>query len=160
MNVIKIILSAMFLLFVNFSHAQYTDEELDAYPPDFGVGKTHLVIVTIPGYFQVNNALKKTFEKYYTGSYEIIKITDTEGRKHNQPDTKYYGFNVYYDRQEGQFIGSDNTRISPTVNYSFGMTDFASSKEYKLSFYAGTYNKLMKAYIQKLEQVRKSNEAE
>jgi hypothetical protein len=153
---LKTSLTIILLLLISGLNAQNLDKEKDAFPPDFGKEKNHIVFVTIPGDFQINKAVKNAFTKYYTGSFEIIEFRKNEGRKHNVEGTKYYGFKVIYDKQAGHFSGGG--RVGPDTNYSFGINDLASDKLYKLSFFAGTYKKLLMAYVKKLEEIRKSNE--
>lgn len=150
-------LTIIIFLLIQGLKAQNLDKETDAFPPDFGKEKTHVVFLTIPGDFQLNKAVKNAFSKYYTGSFEIIEFKSKEGRKHNVEGTKYYAFRVIYDRQSGYFSGGE--RVSPDTNYSFGINDIASDKLYKLSFFGGTYKKLLEAYVKKLEEIRKSNES-
>ncbi len=127
----------------------------DTFPPDFGKGKTYLYVVAMPGYFQVNKALNKILEKEYTGDYEVIDVRDfTTGSK--KQNVKTYSFAMIYDNQDGYF--SAGGRVGPETNYSCGVKDGASGKLYRLPYEGGNYNKVIKFYIQRLEQIRKANE--
>ncbi|MBK8139975.1 MAG: hypothetical protein IPK57_02490 [Chitinophagaceae bacterium] len=54
--------------------------------------------------------------------------------------------------------GTGFQRQGPSSNYSYGVLDRATSKEYRISFFGGAYKGLMEAYVKKLEQERKKNE--
>ena len=149
----------VFFLSTQNLNAQKLDKEIDAFPPDFGKGKTFLFVETIPGYFQVNKALDKTFEKYYTGSYELVDIREMNDAKKIKEDVNYYLFVTIYDKQAGFFRESDMERIKPNTNYSYGIKDLKTDKLYRLSFEGGAYKKLMETYVKKLEEIRLKNES-
>jgi hypothetical protein len=127
----------------------------DTFPPGFGIGKTYLYVVTVPGYFQVNNALKKIMDKEYTGDYEVIDVREFAAVK-PRPNVKSYAFAMIYDNQEGYFGGEG--RVGPVTNYSCGVKDMATGKLYRLPYVGGNYNKVIKKYVNRLEEIRKQNE--
>jgi len=126
----------------------------DTFPSTFGKGKTYLYVVTVPGYFQVNNALKKIMEKEYNGDYEVIDVRDfaTVPKKTN---VNVYSFAMIYDNQEGYF--SPEGRVTPETNYSCGVRD-PNGKLYRLPYVGGNYKKVIEKYIKRLEDIRKANE--
>jgi hypothetical protein len=67
------LLAALLFMIISTSHAQ---NATDTFPGDFGKGKTYLYVVTVPGYFQVNSALKKIMDKEYTGDYEVVDVRE------------------------------------------------------------------------------------
>jgi hypothetical protein len=146
------LLAAVLFACISASHAQNVT---DTFPGDFGKGKTYLYVVTVPGYFQVNNALKKIMEKEYGGDYEVIDVREftTVPKKAN---VKTYAFAMIYDNQEGYF-GSEG-RVGPETNYSCGVRDMATGKLYRLPYVGGNYNKVIKKYVNRLEEIRKANE--
>jgi hypothetical protein len=127
----------------------------DTFPSDFGKGKTYLYVVTVPGYFQVNGALKKIMEKEYTGDYDVIDVREIGDIK-QKPNVKTYIFAMIYDDQEGYFGGEG--RVGPVTNYSCGVRDMATNKLYRLPYVGGNYNKVIKKYISRLEEIRLANE--
>lgn len=136
--------------------ASASQNPTDTFPADFGKGKTYLYVVTVPGYFQVNNALEKIMEKEYTGDYEIVDVREFASLK-QKPNVKYYAFAMIYDEQEGYFA-AEGGRVGPVTNYSCGVKDMASGQLYRLPYVGGNYNKVIKKYINRLEEIRKMNE--
>lgn len=126
----------------------------DTFPSNFGKGKTFLYVVTVPGYFQVNNALKKIMEKQYTGDYEVIDVREA-GTGTKKQNVNIYTFAMIYDNQEG-FFGAGG-RTGPVTDYSCGVRD-ASGKLYRLPYVGGNYKKVIEKYIKRLEEIRKANE--
>jgi len=144
-----------FILFAGLG-ASAARNPVDTFPPDFGKGKTYLYVVTVPGYFQVNNGLKKIMEKEYTGDYEVVDTREFASMK-QKANIKYYAFAMIYDDQEGYFAG-DGRREGPVTNYSCGVKDMATGKLYRLPYVGGNYNKVIKKYINRLEEIRLVNE--
>ncbi len=138
----------------SFAHGLYNPT--DTFPPNFGKGKTYLYVVTMPGYFQVNKALEKAFEKNYTGSYEIIDYRDFVNVKQRK-GVSSYAFSMIYDKTAGFFQAGQ--RVGPSTDYSCGVQDMTSFTEYKLPYFGGNYNKVINKYIDRLEEIRKANEA-
>ena len=128
----------------------------DTFPGDFGKGKTYLYVVTVPGYFQVNGALKKIMEKEYTGDYEVLDVREFAEVKQKK-NVKNYVFAMIYDEQEGYFA-ADMHREGPVTNYSCGVKDMATGTLYRLPYVGGNYNKVIKKYINRLEEIRLMNE--
>ncbi len=153
----KLFLLVFILVSVTGVTKAQSDKQTDTFPPAFGKGKTYLYVVTIPGYFQVNNALKKVMEKEYTGDYEVVDIREftVNSKKSN---VKIYTLAMIYDNQDGYFKGSGE-RVGPVTNYSCGVKDEASGKVYQLPYVGGNYKKVMEKYIKRLEQIRLENEA-
>lgn len=147
MKKLPLLFSLLLLCYSGFT--QKLENEKNHIPPDFGKSKTHIVFQTVAGDPPMNKAIKKAFESNYTGSYEIISYKDPIGKKHNEPDTKYYWFKVITNRQSGD--GS--------TEYSFGLREFDSLQVYRISFFSYTYGKILPAYIRMLDEVRKQNEA-
>jgi hypothetical protein len=164
MKKIKIIalLIASLLAVHSFAQSKLLAKEDGAIPPDFGKVKTKLLVVKTPAGHSVNKALEKIFEKYYTGPYEIIDYMDQlQVRYHDS--TKYgYRFNVILDMQAGQFTtrrpGGGYERTGPSNEYSFGVTDQHTKKDYNISFFKESFTGLLEAYVKKLEEERKKNE--
>ncbi|MBK9379865.1 MAG: hypothetical protein IPN39_00840 [Chitinophagaceae bacterium] len=157
---VLVLLSANFYTVNLFAQGKLLAKEGQAIPDSFGK-KTTTMLVFNTGNFQVNNCLEKTFEKYYTGKYEIIDEMQ-EGSKRYSDTVKYkYAFITYVDDQPGKWVRGQGTgfqRQGPSSNYSYGVLDRATSKEYRISFFGGAYKGLMEAYVKKLEQERKKNE--
>lgn len=137
------------------SFAQNTDNVTDTFPPDFGKGKTYLYVVTVPGYFQVNNALKKMMEKNYNGAYEIIDtrefITATKKK-----GFRNFSFAMIYEQENGYFRSGE--RVGPQTDYSCGVTNMETGTLYRLPYTGGNYKKVMEKYIKRLEEIRKNNQ--
>lgn len=150
-----ILLLLIFSSICSISFAQNT-AAADTFPLDFGKTKTYLYVITIPGYFQANNALKKAMEKNYTGEYEVIDVRDFMKGPQKQ-NSSNYALSMIYDNQEGYFSASG--RITPETNYSCGVKDMSTDKLYRLPYVGGNYKKVMDTYIKRLEEIRKSNEA-
>jgi hypothetical protein len=134
-------------------------KEGQAIPDNFGKEKTTMLVVKT-GNFQVNNALEKAFEKYYTGDYIIIEEAEKNSKKYSDTKKYKYLFNTYSDYQAGKFVTGQGTkleRVPASSNYSFGVTDRSAERKYSISFYGGGYKGLMEAYVKKLEEERKKN---
>lgn len=153
----KKLCSLIFLLTIisASSFAQTNDKVTDTFPPGFGKGKTYLYVITIPGYFQVNNALEKTMEKYYGGNYEVIDSRDFFSVK-TKKGMKNYVFSMVYDNQDGYFKPGE--RVGPVTNYSCAVKDMETGTLYSLPYVGGNYKKVMEKYIKRLEEIRKQNE--
>jgi len=145
-------LAAILFAGIGVSKAQ---NATDTFPGDFGKGKTYLYVVTIPGYFQVNNALKKIMEKEYTGDYEVVDVREFSAPA-KKPNVKNYVFAMIYDNQDGYFGGEG--RVGPVTNYSCGVKDMTTGTIYRLPYFGGNYNKVIRKYINRLEEIRKANE--
>jgi hypothetical protein len=63
---------------------------------------------------------------------------------------------MIYDNQEGYF--GNEGRVGPVTDYSCGVRDMATGKLYRLPYVGGNYNKVIKKYINRLEEIRKMNE--
>jgi hypothetical protein len=153
----KIVLLVFILSFSSaLSFALQFNKPSDTFPPNFGKGKTYLYVVTMPGYFQVNKALEKVFEKKYTGSYEIIDYRDFYKVKQKK-GVNSYAFSMIYDKTAGFFQAGE--RIGPNTDYSCGVQDMETGASYKLPDFGGNYKKVMEKYVEGLESLRLSNEA-
>jgi hypothetical protein len=146
----------------SFSQSKLLAKEDGAIPVNFGKEKTILLVVKSPAGHDVNKALEKIFEKYYTGSYEIIKYMDQVEVKYHDSLKYGYKFNVLIDMQAGQYTtrrpGGGFERMGPANEYSFGVTDQQTKKDYSISFFKQSFTGLLEAYIKKLEEERKKNE--
>ena len=136
--------------------------ESQAIPPNFGKDRSTLLVIKSPAGFQVNGALDKVFEKYYTGPYEIIKYKEQFEAPYRDTVKYRYRFNILINIEPGKFT---NRRPDGTLNreglsneYSYGVADVQARKSYDISFTTANYKKLMIAYVQKLEEARKMNE--
>lgn len=153
----KKILLVVFALVGFITASQAQEDSKDTFPPTFGKGKTYLYVVTIPGYFQVNNALKKSLEKNYNGDYEVIDIRDFATVK-PKSNINVYVFEMIYDNQPGYFKdGGAGPRVGPVTNYSCGVTDYSTKVLYRLPYIGGSYKKVMDKYIKRLEEIRAVN---
>jgi|CXWL01.1.fsa_nt_gi hypothetical protein len=145
-----------------FAQKDLLAKEDQAIPPDFGKDKSTLLVIKSPAGFQVNGALDNVFEKYYKGSYEIIKYKEQFEAPYRDTIKYRYRFNILIDMEGGKFTtrrpeGGFN-REGPSNEYSYGITDIQSPKDYNISFSMANYKKLMEAYVKKLEEERKKNE--
>lgn len=148
------------LVTTGFLRAQNSANQTDTFPPSFGKGKTYLYVLTMPGYFQVNNALKKAMEKNYTGDYEVIDVRDFATASTQKKNTSVYVFEMLYDNHGGYFKdGGAGERVGPVTNYSCGVTDAATKTLYRLPYVGGNYKKVMEKYIKRLEEIRLANQA-
>lgn len=145
-----------------FSQSKLLAKEDGAIPVNFGKEKTTLLVVKTPAGHSVNKALEKIFEKYYTGRYEIIDYMDQVQVRYHDSLKYGYRFNVLLDMQAGQFTtrrpGGGYERMGPSNEYSFGVTDQHTKKDYNISFYKESFTGLLEAYVKKLEEERKKNE--
>ncbi len=156
-NMRKLSLLIFILAAVNgISFARHYENAIDTFPPGFGKGKTYLYVITVPGYFQVNNALKKVMEKNYTGEYEVIDSRDFFATKPRKGVNNFV-LAMIYDNQDGYFRTGE--RVGPVTNYSCGVKDLATGTLYSLPYVGGNYKKVMEKYIKRLEEIRISNAA-
>ena len=158
--VILILLCASLYAAPSFAQGKLLAKEGQAIPDSFGKKKTTMLVFNT-GNFQVNNCLEKTFEKYYTGNYLIIDEMEESAKRYSDTVKYRYAFITYVDNQAGEWVRGQGTgfeRQGPSSNYSYGVLDRATSKEYRISFFGGAYKGLMEAYVKKLEEERKKNE--
>jgi hypothetical protein len=146
----------------SFAQEKLLAKEDQAIPPGFGKDRSTLLVIKSPAGFQVNGALDKIFEKNYTGPYEIIKYKEQFEAPYRDTIKYRYRFNIIIDMEPGKFTtrrpeGGFN-REGTSSNYSYGVTDIQTLKDYNISFSMANYKKLMEAYVEKLEEVRKKNE--
>ena len=164
----KIIITVLILLFTelftapSFAQSKLLAKEDNAIPVNFGKEKTTLLVVKTPAGHDVNKALEKMFEKYYAGPYEIIDFLDQFQVRYHDSVKYGYKFNVVIDMQPGQFTtrrpGGGYERMGPSNEYSFGVTDQHTKKDYNISFFKESFSGLLETYIKKLEEERKKNE--
>ena len=161
-NAIFIFLFAGLYTFPCFAQKNLLASEGQSIPPGFGKDKSTLLVIKSPAGFQVNGALDNVFEKYYKGPYEIIKYKEQFELQYRDTIKYRYRFNIMINMEAGEFTtrrpeGGYN-REGPSNDYSYGITDIQSLKDYNISFSIANYKKLMEAYVQKLEEERKKNE--
>ncbi|MFN4121722.1 MAG: hypothetical protein ACK4GL_00310 [Flavobacteriales bacterium] len=131
---LKSFIICLIILVSHFATAQKIENKTGHIPTDFYEQKTRIVYRTIAGNPPLKKAARKAFEKYYTGSYEILSHKDDSEKKHDDSGTKYYSFQVFTNK-----YGS-----SPEdIDYSIGIRENATLTQYRISFYKVTYGKLL-----------------
>lgn len=154
---------ALFTLFTITANGQgkLLAKEDQAIPDSFARYKGTMLVINHAN-FQVRKCLEKTFEKYYTGNYELVDEYDQYKKPYNDTAKYRYVFITYTDSQDGKWVrngsGPGFQRQGPSSNYSYGIYDRATGKEYHISFFGGAYKGLMEAYVKKLEGVRTKKE--
>lgn len=156
-------LTVFFIWIVSAASAQgkLLAKEDQAIPDSFARYKGTMLVINHAN-FQVRKCLEKTFEKYYTGNYELVDEFDQYKKPYNDTAKYRYVFITYTDSQDGKWVrngsGPGFQRQGPSSNYSYGVFDRATGKEYHISFFGGAYKGLMEAYVKKLEGVRTKSE--
>ena len=157
-----LLLGMLWFTFNSFGQEKLIAKETQAIPPDLGKDKSTMLVILSPAGFQVNKAMEKAFEENYTGKYTVIRYREQFEPRY-QDSVKYrYRFQVYINMEPGQFTRSRSQggfeRQGPSNNYSFGVWDMFTGKDYNLSIAGPAYKKLVEPYVKKLEEQRKKNE--
>ena len=153
---IYLLLSIVIILF-SCSSAAYKSTIKDngkQIPPNFGLEKT-IILLMEKGSSGYNSHLEENWDKYYTGKYEIVTKETLNNKKY--ADTKKYKYIFDYDIRVTR--GNDGSGRQQTYEgYSFFLIDREDNKKFGSFLDSQAWNKLMKAYIMKLEEVRLKNE--
>ena len=118
-------------------------------PPNFGKLKTTILVVKHSGK-RDNKALDKNWGKYYKGNFIFVKSEEIKDAKYNN----LINFQYIFDDVERSFTTTDNKHLGAA---SFYLYDRKEGRNYSLNAESGLYSTLLKAYIEKLEQVRSKN---
>jgi hypothetical protein len=128
-------------------------KDQDPVPPEFGKAPGTVLVLKAPTN-QLTNALEKTFQKYYSGPYELVDESLLTSKRYS--DTQKYR---YVFRTKMQFVpgyGTGDGKIASSYNYSYDVLDRVTNKTNGLTFYGGAYKGLMEAYVKKLDEVKKA----
>ena len=151
------LIATVSILFLSCNTAVYKSTIKDngkQIPPNFGVEKTTILLME-KGSSGYNTHLEENWDKYYTGKYEVVTKETLNNKKY--ADLKKYKYVFDYDIRISR--GSDGSGRQQTYEgYSFYLIDRDDNKKYGTFLDAQAWNKLMKAYIIKLEEIRLKNE--
>lgn len=123
-------------------------------PENLGKGGLTILVASASS-DKVTKEILEAFEEYYKGKYEAVSTQYPKSS--NYKTEKYqYIFVVSEKLNPAQTIGRD--RFPATTDYKFGLIDIATGKRYEQDFWSGSYKKGAKAFIKKMEEMRKKNE--
>ena len=118
-----------------------------------GFGKENVTILAIKHKRNYNKYLEKNFTSSYSGKY--IFVTEEEA-KTNYPDVNEYRYT--FDEQMN-YNTSFNAQGKPLTLAAgtFILHDRKTGQQYSLKLESGLWSKLMRMYLEKLEETRQKN---
>ncbi len=143
-----------FLLFCSLLVAGQKNSNFEEIPPELGKDNLTLLVMD-EDKNAVSKAINETFEKHYKGSYEIQPRNMIYTKKYADATKYRFLFTVITQYVPGQWIGRE--RFPPTVDYSYGVFDRRTGKQYKLDGWAGGFKRSMVDYVKRLEVMRAEN---
>ena len=129
-------------------------KDQDPVPADFGKEATTVLVIKTEQN-KVNKALESAFQKYYTGSYELIELSDLKNKKYNDTEKYRYCFRTKIGYQAASGMGE--SRMAASNTYTYDVLDRKTMKANGLDFVGGAYKGLMEAYVKKMEEVKNGN---
>ena len=143
-----------FFLLASLITAGQKNSNFEEIPPELGKDNLTLLVQD-----EDKNALSKaiyeTFEKHYKGPYEIQPSSMTYTKKYADATKYRFLFTVIMKDVPGYWVGRE--RFPPTIDYSYGVFDRRTGKQYKLDGWAGGFKRSMVDYVKRMEEVRASN---
>jgi len=149
------LLAPVMLLFVGFAGNTNLQKEEDTVPPELGKEPTTILLLETPRN-KVNKDMVQAFEKFYSGTVEMIPEAMLNSGQYK--DTKTYRYYLSTNIRFVEAKGWGNTRQPATFDYSYGITDRQNSNHYGTSNASDAWLSLLKRYIKKMEEVWKSNQ--
>jgi hypothetical protein len=143
-----------FFLSVSLCAAGQKNSNFEEIPPELGLDKS-ILLVQDEDKNAVSKALYEAFEKYYKGAYEIQPQTVVYSKKYLDAVKYRYVFTVFTKLVPGYWVGRE--RFPPTTDYSYGVLDRYTGKQYKLDGWAGGFKRSMNDYVKELEKTRAAN---
>jgi hypothetical protein len=125
-------------------------------PPEIGKSNTTLLVAKHKrGYDKV---LDKEFKKYYTGDYLLIDAKEINDPKFQ--DIKKYRY--LFDGYQSTSTFTDYSKSNGFSNYTatgqgYSVFDRSENKKYASKIESGLWKKMMRVYVQKLNQVYEKN---
>ena len=124
------------------------------FPPDFGKTTTTILVVQA-GRNSYDKYLIRNWKTYYSGDYVFVKREDLNQKMYE--DIKKYRY-IFDDEENSHTSRNISTGRNQTVTgVSFYLMDRQDGKHYSINVESGLWSKLMKAYLQKLDEIRKKN---
>jgi hypothetical protein len=124
-------------------------------PQDFGTTKTTVLVVNY-GKKGVDKYLEKDFSKEYKGEYIIIESEELNSKAYKDITKYRYIFNLVEDFVPGKWAAGQ--RVAPETNYHIHFTDRSNFTVYKTLLSTNFFSKLIKAYIERLNEKIAANE--
>ena len=150
-----LVLPVMLLILGFVSNKSYLKDE-DTVPPELGKEVTTILLLETPRN-KVNKDMVQAFEKFYSGTVEMIPETMLNSGQYK--DTKKYRYYLSTNIRFVEARGWGNTRQPATYEYSYGLTDRQNSNHYGTSNASDSWLSLLKRYIKKMEETWKANQA-
>jgi hypothetical protein len=143
----------------------YIRKDTENVPPDFGKGKTTLLVVRErKGY---NKKVDEIFQKYYTGDYIFV---DREELNTKYSDTINYRYVIDDDisisrsevttmtRNSSTGMSTRSNEVRSAASRSFHILDRKTKNIHDTGVSSGTsWKKILKTYLKKLDSERKKN---
>jgi hypothetical protein len=125
-------------------------------PQDFGSTKSTVLVVNY-GKKGIDKYLEKDFSKEYKGEYVIIEKDELGSKTYKDVSIYRYVFELVDDYVPGRFTGNGD-RQAPVMNYHINFTDRSNFTVYKTLISSNFFSKLVKAYIERLNDKIAANE--
>lgn len=148
-----LVITAIFFTSCNSVFKGTMKDDGKQFPPEFGKIKTTILVV---------EAGRKSYDKYliknwtsYTGDYILVKRDELKQNMYE--DVKKYRY--IFDDEENSHTSRDFStgRNQTLTGVSFYLMDRTDGKHYSINVESGLWSKLMKSYIEKLNDIRKKN---
>ena len=130
----------------------YVNKDTENLPTDFGKEKSTVLVIQHKNSY--NKKVESNFKKYYKGDYIMVSKDDV--------NTKYSDIAKYrYIFDNTKFITDRTNGGLSSAALSFHIIDRQSNHLYDAEISSGSsYKKIVKAYVAKMERIRKRNESD
>ena len=122
-----------------------------------GFGKEKYTIVVLKHSKSYNKKVEKRFKKFYTGDYIMAGKEELNTRYNDSAKYRYILDNSKYYVSTSMPGALPQDRTPGAVSVSFVLKDRVTGETFGADVSSGMYTKVLKAYLQKLEKVRKKN---
>ena len=146
----------------------YIKKDTDNVPPDFGKGKTTILVVNRKNHY--NKKVDKIIRNHYTGDYMFVSKEELDNKYKDAEDYRYIlNDEITVSGSRVTTITTDrstgiSTRSTPALQAaagrSFFIIDRKTGKSHSTGVSSGTSWKLiLKTWLKKLDSERKKNES-
>ncbi|MEI7734773.1 MAG: hypothetical protein WCI49_04875 [Ferruginibacter sp.] len=150
-----LILTVMFISSGFAQRATHIPDDPAIIPADFGTAKTTILVVNY-GRKGVDKYLEKDFSKEYKGEYVIIDEDDLNNKEYKDITKYRYIFKLVIDYTPGRFTGGGG-REAPEINFHINFIDRSNLKLYRTLISSNMFSKLVKSYIDRLNEKIEKN---
>ncbi|MEI7734777.1 MAG: hypothetical protein WCI49_04895 [Ferruginibacter sp.] len=150
-----LLLNCMFITYGFAQRATHIPDDPTVVPADFGTTKTTILVVNY-GRNGIDKYLEKDFSKNYKGEYVIIDKDDLNNKEYKDLTKYRYIFKLVDDFTAGRFTAGGG-RDAPEMNYHINFIDRSNFITYKTLIPSNMFSKLVKSYIDRLNEKIEKN---